>query len=77
MVLFLTGLGMILQWNGDNIRNSIVGLPPSFKLEFAGAVIATLFSVSLSVNFEHRWHCDWDIYTANTSPYLLIYRLSL
>ena len=65
---------MILQWNGDNIRK---GVPPSFKLEFAGAVIATFFSVSFSINFEHRRHCDYDIYTANTSPYLLTYRLSL
>ena len=56
MVLFLTGLGMILNWNGTNIRAIGTGFPYSFKLEFAGAIVATFFSVSkiLSVHKNIR-----------------------
>ena len=45
MVLFITGLGMILYWNGEIIRQPDTALPASFKLEFSGAIIATVFSV--------------------------------
>ena len=44
MVFFITGLGMILYWNGDKIRQN-TAQPASFKLEFSGAIIATVFSV--------------------------------
>lgn len=61
-VLFLTGLGMILYFNGDSIRevrqeleedfDMDINIPEYFKLEFAGAVLATFFWTPVII----LWH---------------------